>query len=404
MQAGLVKEQFIISGILKGKTIAVGVTGGIAAYKACEIVSALKKLGADVHVVMTKAACEFVKPLTFETLSKNRVVCDMFDTDREWNVEHISLAQKADLFLIAPCSANMAGKLANGIADDFLSTTIMAALCPVVLAPAMNTAMLNSAAYRHNEAVLKKRGFIFIESESGELACGDKGDGRLANPSTIIDTVVGILRPKQDFKGKKVLITAGGTREPLDPVRFLTNRSSGKMGAELARAAAERGAEVVLVAGLISVPVPANINIVKVETTAQMHKAVLEHKKQDYYIMAAAPCDFSAEFSNSKIKAQSFNLKLTKNPDIAADVGKNKGKAKLIIFSAETENLIANAVAKLKNKNADMVVANDITKAGAGFDSDTNIISVITADKQFDYGLELKSKLADIILDKAGML
>jgi len=388
---------------LSGKTIAVCVTGGIAAYKSCEIVSRLKKLGCNVFVVMTKNAAEFVRPLSFETLSNNRVICDMFDGDREWNVEHISLAKAADMFLVAPATANVIGKVASGIADDFTTTTIMAAEGLVVFAPAMNTVMLNSAAYRENERRLKERGFYFIESESGLLACGDSGNGRLASVDAIIDKVVSLVKPKQDLAKKRVLVTAGATRESIDPVRFLSNRSSGLMGIEVAIDAFDRGADVTLIVGNIkeelAKKIPSGINLIKVVTTDNMYEAVAASKKQDYYIFAAAPCDYKIEYSKNKIKDKELSLKLVKNVDIASEIGKTKGKAKLVIFAAETESLIENAKNKMKTKNADMVVANDILADGAGFDIDTNIATILTKDKQIQTDKIGKKELAKIILN-----
>ncbi len=382
------------------KTIDMGVTGGIAAYKACELASGLKKLGADVIVVMTPNACKFVAPLTFETLTGNKVIKENFDENRRWEVEHISLAQKADMFVIAPCTANVVGKLSAGIADDFLTTTLMAFDKPVLIAPAMNTNMITSAAYQDNQALLIKRGYHFIDSDHGMLACGIKGLGRLAEVDKIIQRIKEILLPKQDYKDKKIVVTAGATREYLDPVRDLTNKSSGKMGIAIARAAASRGAQVTLIAGHITQNPAGNYQIINVSTTEQMHSQVMA-QSADYIIMAAAPCDYKAEYSTQKIKSKTLSLSLKKNPDIAADVGKSKGKTKLIIFAAETENLEQNAAEKLKNKNADMVVANDITKEGAGFDVDTNIATIITNEQTHQIPQIDKSQLAHIILDKA---
>lgn len=391
--------------VLKGKTIAVCVTGGIAAYKACELVSGLKKLGADIHVVMTENACLFVAPLTFEALSGNKVTFDMFAENRQSGVEHVSLAKKADLFVIAPCTANVVGKIAAGIADDFLTTVIMATVKPVLIAPAMNTNMILNPAYKANEKTLKERGFLFIEGETGMLACGDTGPGRLAPVEKITQKIIEILCPKRDFEGKRVLITAGSTRENIDPVRYITNRSSGKMGLCLAKTALRRGASVILVAGFMSVPIDIpvceNFNIIKASTTEEMYNAVLQNKDADYAIMAAAPCDYKLQLpAVQKLKQSKLTLDLEKNPDIAAALGKNKGNTKLVIFAAETENLIENAKNKLKNKNADMVLANDVTKEGAGFDCDTNIATIITKTEMTEIPLTDKKELAEIILDK----
>lgn len=387
---------------LKGKKIVVGITAGIAAYKVCYVVSALKKSGAEVHVVMTENATQFVRPLTYETLSGNRVIVDTFDRDFEWEVEHVSLAKKADLFLVAPCTADFAGKLAHGIADDFLSTTAMAMKCPVVLAPAMNTNMITSAAYKENERILKERGVLTVESGSGYLACGDVGKGRMAEPDEIVDFISKILIPKPDYSGKTVLVTAGGTSEPIDPVRFISNRSSGKMGIAIAQKALDRGARVILVAGNISVPVPDGVERVDVTTTAEMYDAVMANVNgADVIIKAAAPSDYSVEnYSDKKIKGESITLTLKKNPDIAAAVGKIKGDRKLVIFSAETNDCEKNAREKLIAKNADIAVLNDVTQAGAGFNSDTNIVTFITKDNEEHIPKTEKSVIADMLLDR----
>ena len=387
---------------LKGKNIVVGVTAGIAAYKVCYVVSALKKAGAEVFVVMTENATQFVRPLTFETLSGNRVIVDTFDRDFEWEVEHVSLAKKADLFLVAPCTADFAGKLANGIADDFLSTTAMAMKCPVVLAPAMNTNMITSAAYMENERVLKERGVLTVESASGYLACGDVGKGRMAEPDEIVDFVKKILIPNPDYANKTVLVTAGGTSEPIDPVRFITNRSSGKMGIAIAQKALARGAKVILITGNISVPVPEGAERINVSTTAEMYDAVMANMKYaDVIIKAAAPSDYSVKnYSDNKIKGESITLTLKKNPDIAAAAGKIKGDKKLVIFSAETNDCEKYAREKLLAKNADLAVLNDVTQAGAGFNSDTNIVTFVTKDTVEHIPKTEKTVIADMLLDR----
>ncbi len=388
--------------ILSGKTIAVCVSGGIAAYKSCEIVSRLKKLGANVHVVMTENATEFVSPLTFETLSGNKVIQKNFDPHREWEVEHISLAKKCDLFLIAPCTANVVGKLASGIADDFLSTTIMATTSPIVIAPAMNVNMYESAAYKDNENILRKRGCIFIEPDSGVLACGDVGKGRLAEPETIVNKIVETIFPKRDFVGKTVLVSLGSTREPIDPVRFITNSSSGKMGVALIECALKRGAKVIAISGFISATVPQEAVTVNVSTTDEMYSAVnAYYKSADYVIMAAAPADYKVkDISSTKIKSAQLNLELIKNVDIAASIGSKKGDRKLIVFAAETDNLIQNAKAKLAAKKADLVVANDVTQEGAGFNVDTNVATFVTDKEITPLKKMTKLELADVILDK----
>lgn len=388
---------------LDGKTITVGVTGGIAAYKSCELVSRLRKSGAAVYVVMTKNATEFVSPLTFETLSENRVVYDMFDRDFEWEVEHVSLAKKSDLFVVAPCTANFIGKMSAGIADDFLSTTAMAMRCPILIAPAMNTAMLDSAATQNNLKVLSERNIKMIFGGSGFLACGDTGRGRMAEPSDIYNEIEKIIYPRHDLEGKTVLITAGATREPIDPVRFITNRSSGKMGASLCDCAVKRGARVILIAGFMTAEPREKTERTDVKTTAEMYDAVMQYLPEaDVIIKSAAPADYRPKnISSGKIKSDGVIIDFEKNPDIAAAAGKIKGEKKLIVFCAETENLIGNAKKKLASKNADLVVANDVTKEGAGFDVDTNIAAFITADGRVEELPKMtKAELADRILDK----
>lgn len=388
--------------ILSGKTIAVCVSGGIAAYKSCEIVSRLKKLGASVHVVMTENATEFVSPLTFETLSGNKVILKNFDPHREWEVEHVSLAKKCDLFLVAPCTANVVGKLASGIADDFLSTTIMATTSPIIIAPAMNVNMYESAAYKDNENILRKRGYIFIEPASGVLACGDVGKGRLAEPETIVNKIIETIFPKRDFVGKTVLVSLGSTREPIDPIRFITNSSSGKMGVALIECALKRGAKVIAISGFISATIPQEAVTVNVSTTDEMYSAVnAYYKSADYIIMAAAPADYKVKnLSSTKIKSAQLDLELIKNVDIAASIGSKKGDRKLIVFAAETDNLIQNAKAKLVAKKADLVVANDVTQDGAGFNVDTNVATFVTDKEIIPLKKMTKLELADVILDK----
>ncbi|MDR3215953.1 MAG: bifunctional phosphopantothenoylcysteine decarboxylase/phosphopantothenate--cysteine ligase CoaBC [Clostridiaceae bacterium] len=392
--------------MLNEKNIVLGVTGCIAAYKACEIVSRLKKAGANVDVIMTAHATEFVQPLTFETLSGNRVVCDMFDRNFKYDVGHVSLAQKADLFLIAPATANVIAKVAHGIADDMLTTTFLACKSKKLICPAMNTAMLDAEVTESNIAALKARGVCFMETGCGLLACGDTGRGRLQEPEIIVAEVEKLLCGKRDLEGKRVLITAGATEEPVDGVRFLTNRSSGKTGVALAVAAAERGAEVTLCAGRISVPVPSCVKeTVRAYTTADMYEVVLARSKDaDIIIMSAAPADYRPrEVFSGKLKAEKLTLELVKNPDIAAAVGAAKKPGqRLVIFAAETSDTEVNAAKKLMKKNADMVVANDVTAKGAGFDVDTNIASLLFKNGTvIRLDLMQKSALAHVILDKA---
>ncbi len=389
------------------KRVLLGVTGGIAAYKAAYITSGLVNAGVDVVVIMTDSATKFITPLTFESLSKNRVITDMFSRDFPYEVEHISLAKSSDLVLIAPATANFVGKIASGIADDMLTTTCMACKAVKVICPAMNSAMYTDSAFQANMQKLIKEGVNFVEPEDGRLACGDEGKGRLASPEKIVSYVLDLLKVKPDYAGKRVLVTAGATIESIDGVRYLSNKSSGKMGIAIADAAASRGAEVTLVAGKTSVSIPKYINTVRVQSTADMYNAVMERLlESDIIIKAAAPADYTpAEIADNKIKAQSLVLNLVKTKDIAKAVGEAKGDKKLVVFCAETERLIEHAKAKLISKNADMVVANDVTREGAGFEIDTNAVTIITRGGEAeDYGVMPKTELADIILNKILLL
>ena len=391
---------------LTGKHIVLGVTGGIAAYKSAEVVSRLRHLGADVHVIMTKNATEFVAPLTFRTLSANPVVTDTFAEPEEWNVEHVALAKLADLFVIAPATANILAKMANGIADDMLSTTVLATKAPVLVAPAMNTGMWTAKATQQNVSMLKSRGVQMIGPESGKLACGDEGAGRMSEPADIVAKIAEILGRKADLTGKKILVTAGATRERLDPVRFLTNDSSGKMGFALAEAARDRGAEVTLVKGNTTAQVPGGVRIVEIESARDLLEAMKkEAPKQDIVIQAAAVADYRpATAAKTKIKkkeGEPLTLTLTENPDIARTIGaKKKANQVFVGFAAETDHVAAHAQAKLKSKNLDMIVANDVTKPGAGFNTDTNIATLITKDGSEDLPIMSKRELADVILDR----
>ncbi len=387
---------------VRGKTILVGVCGGIAAYKTCALVSKLVQNGATVHVMMTENATEFVAPLTFETLSHNRVVVNTFDRNFTYEVEHVSLAKKADAVVIAPTTANVIAKLAVGIADDFLTTTVMACRAKVLFAPAMNTAMLENPATVGNIKTLVERGYIPVYGDGGYLACGDVGGGRMAEPQALFDALSALFEVKRDFAGKTVLITSGATRADIDPVRYITNRSSGKMGYALACAAHERGAKVVYVRGYTDEFIlPREFDIVDVGTTEELLAAVKSKLAQaDYSIMAAAPCDYSVLPAKQKIKSDTLALELKKSPDCAAWVGEHKGKSKLVVFAAETESCEKHAREKLDKKRADMVVLNDVTKAGAGFDTDTNIATLITHADKTELPVMSKRALADVILDK----
>lgn len=391
---------------LTGKEVVLGVTGGIAAYKSAEVVSRLRKLGARVHVIMTKNATEFVAPLTFETLSANPVVTDTFARPATWEVEHIALAKLADVFVIAPATANILAKMACGIADDMLSTTVLATKAPVLVAPAMNTGMWTAEATRRNVETLRDRGVHFVGPDAGFLACGDTGAGRMSEPAEIVEAVAAILCPKMDMEGLRVLVTAGGTRERLDPVRYLSNDSSGKMGFAIAQAAKARGAEVTLVCGHTTAPRPSNITTVEVESTQDLYNAVTERAaEQDVIIQAAAPADYRfANPCDQKMKkqaGQSLTLELVENPDIAAAVGRMKRPGQTLVgFAAETENLLDNARRKLEKKNLDMIVANDVSKPGAGFNVDTNIATLMTRDGLKERPLQSKAALAEDILDE----
>ena len=394
--------------MLSGKCVVVGVTGGIAAYKTCEVVSRLKKLHADVRVIMTKNATEFVSPLTFQSLSHNPVSVDTFANIQTWEIEHIALAQRADVFVIAPATANIIGKLACGIADDMLSTTVMATHAPVLIAPAMNTAMLENAATQQNMRTLSERGMRFIAPGTGMLACGTSGAGRMSEPSQIVDEIVRTLRPREDFAGLSVVVTAGPTAEPLDPVRYIGNRSSGQMGYAIAEAAHARGAHVTLISGPTAIQPPKGVDVVRIGTTQELYDAVLGHADADVVIQAAAPADYRArEISPTKIKrtGDSLMIELVPNPDIAAALGARKHPGQTLVgFAAETNNVIENAQGKLKRKSLDLIVANDVTRAGAGFDVDTNIVTLIDGEGMKELPMMTKREVADGILDRVAEL
>ena len=391
--------------MLQGKKIVVGVAGGIAVYKVVDIVSRLKKQGANVYVVMTKSAANFVTPLTFREISGHPVVVDMWNETPHWNVEHIALASSADLFLLAPATGNIIGKIANGIADDMLSTTVMATNATVILAPAMNTNMYLNPIVQQNIKKLSQLGYIFIEPESGMLACGTEGVGRLPAPEVIVDKVIEQLTTQKDFAGKKILITAGGTQEAIDPVRYIGNRSSGKMGYALAKIAAQRGAEVTLISGPTHLTPPVGVMVRHVQSAAEMREAVLSHYAvSDIVIKAAAVADYRPQtMATNKIKKNSTTLELVleKTTDILLELGQLKKQQILIGFAAETQELIAHAQDKLTRKNLDMIVANDITVPGAGFNVDTNIVKLLHPDGRVQELPKMsKEQLAGIILDE----
>ena len=397
--------------MLKNKTVVIGVSGGIAVYKACDIVSRLKKLNANVHVIMTNNATEFVTPLTFQSLSQNYVVNDMFEEPKTWDVEHISLAKKADVFLIAPATANVIGKIANGICDDMLTTTVMATTGKVLIAPAMNTNMYRNPILQRNITILKELGYNFVDPESGRLACGDVGDGKLAQPEVIVNEVVNLLTDEEkDLQGQKIMITAGPTVESIDPVRYLTNRSTGKMGYAIAKQAANRGAEVTLVSGPTNIAPPSNIKkLIKIESAKDMYNAIIENFDDNQVIIkSAAVADYKPKtYSDKKIKKNDDDLviKLDRNKDIAYELGKIKKDKILVGFAAETNDIIENAKGKIQKKNFDFIVANDLTEEGAGFGTDTNIVKIIDKEGNINkYPQMKKDEVANVILDKVKSL
>ncbi len=390
--------------MLKNKQIVLGVSGGIAAYKAVELLRLLTKAGADVHVVMTHAAQEFITPLTFQTLSANPVHTELFNLIAEREIGHITLADRADLFIIAPATANVIGKIAAGIADDMLTTTVLATKAPVLIAPAMNVNMYTNPIYRDNEDRLRRYGYLFVPPEKGALACGWEGDGKLAAPESIFEAIVTTLS-RHDFNGQTVMITAGPTREELDPVRFISNHSSGKMGYALARAAQHRGARVILVSGPVNLAPPFGVEVVAVESAGEMHKAVMERVSEcTVIIKAAAVADYRpAERSGAKVKKSSdeLSLPLIKNPDILAELGRLEKGPFLVGFAAETGNLAEFATRKLHEKNVDMIVANDVSQPDAGFNVDTNRVRLLFRNgRDLECALMSKDELAHVILDQ----
>ena len=392
---------------MKKPCVVLGVTGGIAVYKACELLRLLQKRGIDVFVVMTQNACRFVAPLTFETLSGHPVAVDTFDRPQTWEVEHIALAKRADLFLIAPATANIMGKMACGIADDMLSTTVMATRAPVLVAPAMNTGMWENAAVQQNVKTLRARGVEIVAPVSGHLACGDNGAGKLEDVAVIAERACELLFAKKDMEGLRVMVTAGPSREALDPVRYISNRSSGKMGYAIAQAAQKRGAEVTLLSGPVAIEAPQGVKLVPFTTTQELLDRASElAQEQDLLIQAAAPADYRAkEIAPQKIKKQGgepMTFTLVENPDVAATLGKAKRSGQVFVgFAAETNDVLAHARDKLARKNLDMIVANDVTRPGAGFDVDTNIVTLITKDGQEALPMMSKAEVAQRILDSA---
>ena len=392
--------------MLKGKNILIGITGSIAAYKMANVTRMLMKLGADVQIMMTKNSENFIHPLTLETLSKHKCLIDTFDRNFEYSVEHVSAAQKADVVLIAPASANVIGKLASGIADDMLTTTVMAAPCTKIIAPAMNHYMYHNPIVQDNLKKLEKFGYVIIPPEKGMLANGNIGDGRMPSEETLVDYVLKEVAFEKDFAGKKVLVTAGATIEKIDPVRYITNHSTGKMGCAIAKAAMLRGAEVTLVAGSISAEIPPFINVVKAESAEDMFNEVTKRQSEsDVIIKAAAVADFTPEITyDEKIKkgdSEFSSITLKKTKDILKYLGEHKRENQFICgFSMETQNVIENSKKKLVSKNADMIAANSLKQKGAGFGTDTNIITLIKKDSVTELPVMSKFDAANCILDE----
>ena len=391
--------------MFENKSIIIGVSGGIAAYKTAYLVSALSKTEADVNVIMTKNACEFISPLVFETLTGNKCYVDTFDRNFKFDVEHISLAKKADIFMIAPATANVIAKIANGIADDMLTTTFLASKCKKIVSPAMNTAMFENQITQDNIAKLKKYGIGVIEPQNGLLACGDTGAGKMPEPDFLFDVIEREIAREKDMLGKKVLVTAGATMESLDPVRFLTNHSSGKMGFAIAKEALLRGAEVTVVKANTTAEIPNFVKIVEVSSAKDMFDAVTAlSDQQDIIVKAAAVADYTPEsYVDSKIKKKDGDLSipLKRTMDILKYLGENKKEGQFLCgFSMETDNMLENSKAKLSKKNADMIVANNLRDAGSGFKTDTNAVTLITRDGHRSLELKSKAEVAKEIFDE----
>lgn len=391
--------------MLKGKTVLLGVTGSIAAYKIAYLASALKKLHAQVHVLMTQNATNFINPITFETLTGNKCLVDTFDRNFQFSVEHVSIAKQADVVMIAPASANVIGKLAHGIADDMLTTTIMACKCKKIVSPAMNTNMYENLIVQDNLAILQHYGYEVIEPASGYLACGDTGAGKMPEPEMLLDYILREIAKEKDLLGRKVLVTAGPTQEAIDPVRYITNHSSGKMGYALAKAAMLRGADVTLVSGPCAIEPPPFVKLVPVVTAKEMFDAVTSVSfEQDIIIKAAAVADYRpANVYEDKVKKheEQMSIKLEKTDDILGYLGEHRLPGQFLCgFSMETQNMLGNSRAKLGKKHLDMVAANNLKVAGAGFQGDTNVLTLITQDEDVSLQLMSKEDAANVILDK----
>ncbi len=391
--------------MLKGKTVILGVTGSIAAYKIASLASMLVKKHASVFVIMTKNATNFINPITFETLTGHKCLVDTFDRNFEFSVEHVSLAKQADVVMVAPASANIIGKLANGIADDMLTTTLLACKCPLLLSPAMNTAMYENSIVKENLSKLKAHGYEIIEPASGYLACGDTGKGKMVEPEVLYQYIEKEIAKEKDLLGKNVCVTAGPTEESIDPVRYITNHSSGKMGYAIAKQAMLRGANVTLVSGHTALEPPLSVNFVRITTAKEMYEAVTKvSDDQDIIIKAAAVADYRPAFiADEKVKKKDgeLNIELERTDDILAFLGSHKREGQFLCgFSMETENMIGNSRAKLQKKNLDMIAANNLKVEGAGFQGDTNVLTLITKDEEIALPLMSKEEAADQILDK----
>ena len=390
--------------MLKGKTVVLGVTGSIAAYKIANLASMLVKLHADVNVIMTRNATNFINPITFETLTGNKCLIDTFDRNFQFNVEHVALAKRADIFMVAPASANVIGKIAHGIADDMLTTTIMACKCPKLISPAMNTNMFENPILQDNLKILEKYGYELIQPASGYLACGDTGAGKMPEPETLLQYILRTIAKEKDLAGKQILITAGPTQEKIDPVRYITNHSTGKMGYALARAAMLRGARVTLVTGPVAIEPPMFVDVVPVTSAQHMADAVISRAPQmDIIIKAAAVADYRpVNPADEKIKkrdGEEASISLERTTDILKTLGEQKKEGQILCgFSMETENMLENSKAKLEKKNLDMIVANNLKVQGAGFGTDTNVVTLITKDTIKELELMSKDQVADAIL------
>lgn len=395
----------INKGALLGKTVLLAVTGSIAAYKTASLASALKKQGADVHVLMTENAVNFINPITFESLTGNKCLVDTFDRNFQFQVEHVSIAKRADIVMLAPASANVIGKIAHGIADDMLTTTIMACKCPVYVAPAMNTNMYENMILQDNLKILRKYGYNVIDPACGYLACGDTGAGKMPEPEVLLSYIMREIACKKDLKDKKIMVTAGPTQEAIDPVRYITNHSSGKMGYALAKAAMMRGAEVTLISGQTAIAPPPFVKVISIVSAKDMFDAVTSlSDEQDIIIKAAAVADYRPKIvADEKLKKKDdqMSIELERTDDILKYLGDHKKEKQFLCgFSMETSNVISNSRAKLVKKNLDMIAANSLKVEGAGFQGDTNVLTLITQNEEVSLDLMSKEDAANIILDK----